>query len=67
MHRKSFGVIEIWSERKPESFQDAGKVPGRVLRKLGKTGGPEKFRDGLNMFNIYFLWIPKLFGINKRG
>ena len=28
------------------------KVPGRDLRKPGKTGGPEKSQDGLNMFNI---------------
>ena len=37
-------MIEIWSERKPKSFRNTGKVPGRVLRKLGKTEGSEKFR-----------------------
>src|ERR1043165_8468647 len=47
--------------RKPESFRGPGKVPGRVLRKPGKTGGPEKFRVGLDIFNIYLLSISKRF------
>src|SRR3954467_2961291 len=47
--------------RKPESFRAPGKVPGRVLRKPGKTGGPEKFRIGLDIFNIYLLSISKRF------
>ena len=41
--------------RKPEPFRGPGKVPGRVLRKPGKTGGPEKFRVGLDTFNIHLL------------
>src|SRR3954463_5531936 len=47
--------------RKPESFRGPGKVPGRVLRKPGKTGGPEKFRVGLDIFNIHLLSISKRF------
>jgi hypothetical protein len=31
------------------------------LRKPGKTGGPEKFRIGLDIFNIYLLSISKRF------
>src|SRR3954465_2223907 len=47
--------------RKPESFRAPGKVPGRVLRKPGKTGGPEKFRLDLDIFNIHLLSISKRF------
>src|SRR3954462_7995656 len=46
---------------KPEPFRGPGKVPGRVLRKPGKTGGPEKFRVDLDIFNIHLLSIPKRF------
>src|SRR3954465_14100734 len=47
--------------RKPKSFRGPGKVPGRVLRKPGKTGGPEKFRVGLDIFDIHLLCISKRF------
>ena len=47
--------------RKPESFRGPGKVPGRVLRKPGKTGGPEKFRVGQDLFDIHLLCISKRF------
>ena len=56
-HRKSFGVIEILSERKPKSFWVPGKVPGKVLTKPSKTEGPEKFQMAnlcFNMFNYLF-------------
>ena len=52
-------------ERKPESFRGTGKVPGRVLRKPGKTGGPKKFRDGLNILIFIYYEFPNCFGINK--
>src|SRR3954471_18175535 len=50
--------------RKSESFRGPGKVPGRVLRKPGKIGGPEKFRVGQDIFDIHLLCISKRFGIN---
>ena len=43
-------------------FRRPGKVPEIVLIKPGKTGGLEKFRVGLDMFNIHL--FPKVFGIN---
>ena len=60
-HRESLGVIGLCLMRKPELFRGPGKVPGEVLRKPDKTGGPEKFRVGLDIFNIHLLNVSKRF------